>query len=235
MLRAAEGLRRPLDQITATHLESYLARRDWAPATRRSVRASVRLFFAWCARSGVIERDPAADLPTVIMPRSLPRPASETATAGALATTDPRARLMVGLMAQCGLRRDEVARVRGGDLVGGYLRITGKGQHVRMVPIPADLAAAIRDAGPGWTFPGQIDGHLSARRVGEIVSATLPAGVTAHALRHRFATAVYARTRDIRAVQRLLGHARLDTTMIYVDVAADDLAEAARTAWSCAA
>lgn len=75
----------------------------------------------------------------------------------------------------------------------------------------------------------------TTRRVGELVGGVLPPGVTAHALRHRFATVVYARSRDIRAVQTLLGHAKLDTTMVYVGVSDASTTTAAATAWSTAA
>jgi len=228
----------PVD-VDEAALERYLSRGDWAPATRRSHRSSIVLFFAWAARAGYIEADPAAELPAVLQPRALPKPATEVATAAAIRAHDPRTRLMAELMALAGLRRDEVARVRHDDVLDGIggprLRITGKGGHVRVVPIPGHVAAAIRKRGRGWTFAGQIDGHLSARRVGELVGAALPDGVTAHALRHRYATAVYARTRDIRAVQTLLGHAKLDTTMVYVGVSDDATTTAAATAWEIAA
>ncbi len=236
---AARALETRLEDVDAPALEHYLARPGWSPSTRRSHRSSLRLFFAWAAATGHIDADPAAALPSVIQPRALPRPATEEATDAALRTTDERTRLMVGLMALAGLRRDEVARVRGAELLDGVdvtrLRIVGKGGHVRVVPIPGHLAAAIRRRGTGWTFPGQIDGHLSARRVGELVGGVLPPGVTAHALRHRFATVVYARSRDIRAVQTLLGHAKLDTTMVYVGVSDASTTTAAATAWSTAA
>ena len=229
----------PLEAVEAAALESYLAHPGWSPATRRSHRASIRLFFAWATATGHVDADPAAHLPSVIQPRALPHPATEAATDVALRTADDRTRLMVGLMALAGLRRDEVARVRGADVLDGVdvtrLRIVGKGGHVRVVPIPGHLAAAIRRRGAGWTFPGQIDGHLSARRVGELVGGVLPPGVTAHALRHRFATVVYERSRDIRAVQALLGHAKLDTTMVYVGVSDASTTTAAATAWATAA
>ena len=136
-------------------------------------------------------------------------------------------------MAYGGLRRCEVATVKGADVTGQWLRVTGKGGHTRMVPLPRHLAARVRST-PGWVFPGAIDGHLSARRVGEIVGALLPDGVTAHALRHRYATRVYQRSGDIRAVQTLLGHAKLDTTMIYVAVHDDARMTAAASSWTLA-
>ncbi|WP_022899139.1 tyrosine-type recombinase/integrase, partial [Humibacter albus] len=67
-------------------------------------------------------------------------------------------------------------------------------------------------------FPGRVDGHLSAAYVSKLISRALPEGVTAHPLRHRFASRAYAAERDIRAVQELLGHASVATTQIYTAV-----------------
>ena len=87
------------------------------------------------------------------------------------------------------------------------------------MPLPDDLAADLRAvcrAGGGWAFPGRIDGHLSARRVGELATATLPGVWTLHTLRHGCATRVHNATHDLIAVQQLLGHASVATTQRYV-------------------
>lgn len=137
---------------------------------------------------------------------------------------------MIELMAYGGLRRGEVCKVKATDLHGDWLTVTGKGGHTRAVPLPGHLCHRIRKH-TGYLFPGAIDGHLSARRVGELVGEALPDGITAHALRHRYATTVYNSSQDIRAVQGLLGHAKLDTTMVYVAVANDSQRTAAAGAW----
>lgn len=148
-----------------------------------------------------------------------------------------REQLMIELMALCGLRRGEVATVHSSDLhtSGGVdmLRIEGKGGHIRYIPVPPHIASQIREA-QGWVFPGQIGGHLAAATVGKLVARHLPSGVTPHALRHRYATEVYSRSRDIRAVQALLGHARLDTTEVYVAVSGESTQAAAQTGWRIA-
>lgn len=141
---------------------------------------------------------------------------------------------MIELMAYGGLRRGEVATVRAEDVTGQWLRVAGKGGHVRAVPLPPHLAARVA-RGTGWLFPGQIDGHLSARRVGELIRECLPDGTTPHQLRHRYASTVYRSSRDIRAVQSLLGHARLDTTMVYTAVDKDSVGRAAEGAWKLSA
>lgn len=232
--RCLNDLGGEVQDVTESDLTSWLAEHDWSPSTRRSVRASLRAFWSWCAHAGHAE-DVAAELPRTPVPRAVPRPADDGVIRDALATADNRTQLMVELMAYGGLRRCEVAAVRGSDVEGEWLRVTGKGGHVRMVPLPGHLCRRVRAHGNRFVFHGAVDGHLSARRVGELVGAVLPDGVTAHQLRHRFATTVYRGSRDIRAVQALLGHAKLDTTMIYTAVDQDTTGAAAATAWNLTA
>ena len=218
---------------TRTGVEIFLANPAWGPAARRSMHASLKAFMRLLdgvPGAGVLDEIPAAKVP-----RGVPRPVRDDDIRAALRRAPERVQLMIELMAYGGLRRGEVATVKGSDIAGQWLTVVGKGGAARQVPLPAHLARRIQARGPGWTFPGQIDGHLSPRRVGELVGELLPPGVTAHQLRHRYATAVYGHSRDIRAVQMLLGHARLDTTMIYTAVDSDITAAAAATAWSLGA
>lgn len=230
--RAIDELGNPNDWSKRS-VEAYLANPGWSPATRRSVHASLKAFMRTLEDvegAGVLE-----DIPAPRVPRGVPRPLGDDVIRAALAKADERVALMVELMAYGGLRRGEVATVKGSDASGQWLRVTGKGGHTRMVPIPPHLAARIRRRGEGYIFPGQIDGHLSARRVGELIRYCLPPGMTAHQLRHRYATTVYRSSGDIRAVQELLGHARLDTTMLYTAVDSDRTASAAAGAWTLTA
>ena len=228
-MRAMEELGHP-NTWTARKVEEYLANPDWAPATKRAAHASLKSFVS--SVEGITGAGVMDTVPAPRVPRSLPRPASDQIIMNALQHAGPREQLMIELMAYGGLRRGEVCKVRGDDVQGEWLRIEGKGGHTRVVPLPAHLAKRIQALGEGWTFPGKINGHLSPRRVGELVGELLPEGVTAHTLRHRFATSVYATSRDIVAVQRLLGHARLETTMVYTDLATEEIGTAARGAWS---
>lgn len=223
--RMVRELSTPVGQLTTDQVTDWLASHDWAPATRRSYRASVVSFLRYAGRADI-----ADELPNARVPRALPRPAGDEVIRTALRKADARVQLMIELMAYGGLRRGEVCKVKANDLTGHWLTVTGKGGHTRAVPLPPHLCHRIRGHA-GYLFPGAINGHLSARRVGELVGEVLPRGVTAHALRHRYATTVYGSSHDIRAVQGLLGHAKLDTTMIYVQVANEDQERAARGAW----
>lgn len=219
----------PPGSWTVEGVEAYLSTPTWGPAARRSVHASLKALLKSMPDvegAGVMDLIPAARVP-----RGVPRPAADSIIRAALQKADQRVQLMIELMAYGGLRRGEVATVKGEHIKGQWLTVTGKGGHARAVPLPPHLAARIRDRGPGWIFPGKINGHLSARRVGELVSECLPDGLSGHTLRHRYGTTAYQSSGDIRAVQTLLGHARLDTTMLYTAVNNEDTAAVAAGAW----
>ena len=102
-----------------------------------------------------------------------------------------------------------------------------------MVPLPDWLAARIIACPPGWLFPSPSQpGPLTPAHVGVIVSRLLPDGWTCHTLRHRCATVAYAATRDLRAVQDLLGHAKPETTARYTLVPVDSVRAAMMAAAS---
>lgn len=218
---------------TTDDLVTYLGMHEWSGDTKRSTRAGLRGFYAWARSTGRIDDDPSLGLGQVRGRIGTPRPAPELAVRGALSGPDARIRLMVALAAQAGLRCREIALVRSSDvrrdLLGFSLLVHGKGDKERVVPIPDRLAYDIADI-DGWAFPGQVDGHLSPAYVSKLVSEALPEGITAHMLRHRYASRAYAAERDIRAVQELLGHSSVATTQIYTAVDSDALRRAARNA-----
>lgn len=103
------------------------------------------------------------------------------------------------------------------DLLGWSLVVHGKGARERAIPLHDDIADRVIAAGPGWLFPSDrsASGHLSASRAGTLISQALK-GWPSHSLRRRFATKINAETHDLRAIQKLLGHADLSTTQRYV-------------------
>ncbi|MEV7972874.1 site-specific integrase [Cellulomonas sp. NPDC089187] len=159
-----------------------------------------------------------------VIPPALPRPkpAAPELVAFALRDPDKRVRLMVRLGNDVGLRRGEVAAGHSDDLFqdldGWSLRVHGKGSREGTVPLPDDLARALRALGPGYFFPGRDNGHLSARWVGKLVKRALGGEATMHQLRHLCATQLHQDTKDLRMVQELLRHASLTTTQRYVAV-----------------
>lgn len=118
---------------------------------------------------------------------------------------------------------------------GAELLVHGKGGKLRVVPLGDGLAAAIvecvcqTDPG-GWLFSGDEDGHLSPRWVGKLMAGALPDHWTAHTLRHRFATRAFRGSRNLRAVQTLLGHSSVATTERYTAVDDDEIRAAMMSA-----
>lgn len=203
-------------------LLTWLAMHTWAVETRRAYRASVRSFYSWAVLAGHMTASPAALLPPIRPPRGRPRPASDRVLCDAIAGAPDRERLMLLLAGYAGLRRGEISRVHTEDLVediaGWSLRVTGKGGHVRVVPLTGTLTLGLKSLPPGWAFPGLHGGHLTPEHVGKLVSRRLPPGWGCHTLRHRFATTLRRRDVQLDVIRELLGHARVETTLIYSEV-----------------
>lgn len=223
-----------LVDVTAADMVSWLANPDWSPNTKASNRAALRSFYGWAHSYGHVPVDESRQLPTVKIPPPVPNPAPESAVKRGLLAARPREHLMVELAAHLGMRRAEIAQVHTDDLVedlvGWSLKVHGKGGKIRVIPLPDHLAARLLSLPSGWVFPSPRGGHLTADHVGVLIARTLPDNWTAHPLRHRFATKAYAGTRDLLAVQELLGHSKPETTRAYVRLPQDALRQAVAAA-----
>lgn len=221
--------------VALEDLTRYFQGRSWAPNTRAVVRASMAVFYRWAVDNEYLPKNPASKLMSVRVPAGKPKPASDAALEQALSTASPKVVLMVRLGERCGLRAMEIAAIHSRDLeqdeLGWTLRVLGKGSKVRLIPLGDEFAAELLNRPPGFIFPGKIDGHVSPAYVSRLVSAVLPDGVTAHKLRHRFATkALRGSNNNLRAVQELLGHSSIATTQVYTGIGNDQLRQAALSA-----
>lgn len=222
-------------RVTTQQMADWLGGHDWSAETKRSHRAALIGFYRWGLLSGHLPTNPAERLPPIRPTAPAPRPAPRSVVDAGLSATDERVRLMVRLAVLQGLRRGEIARLRVDDLVEGFdgwlMRVHGKGDKVRTIPVhDQSLVRDVRRRPGPFVFPGNDGGHLSPAYVGKLISRALPDGWTAHTLRHRFATATYRGSRDMLAVQQLLGHSRPETTQRYVALSDDSLREAVRHA-----
>lgn len=214
--------------VTLDHLTAWLASDDWSPSTRRSARSALRSFYTWMQMTERRADDPTRHLPKVRVQPGRHRPAGELTVRRAQMHEDERIRRMVRLASIEGMRAVEISRVHTDDvmqdLVGYSLRVHGKGDRVRVIPLDDDLAEDLLEQPRGWIFPGRIDGHLSAAYVSKLLSRALPDGVTGHMLRHRAAGRFYEGTGwDLRATQALLGHASVATTQVYTPERPDQM------------
>lgn len=236
-----------IDLLSLREWLGHLYDRDQKPATIRRKLASLRALFRYLSREHRIARDPARLLRLPKMPKTLPEvPNTETTNAlvdGAsredLERPFPaRDRLLLELLYGCGLRISEAVGLDLEDLDRSerWLRVRGKGRKERQVPygakagdaLAAYLAARQTNEDPHALFLNFRGRRLSDRGARSIVKfyATYAAGDSAihpHTLRHAFATDLLTHGADLRAIQELLGHARLSTTQKYTQVSLVDL------------
>lgn len=147
---------------------------------------------------------------------------------GAIAS--PLHRTIASLIYATGMRLNEAICIRGRDIELNRQQIVvwrGKGNKVRSVPLPERLRLELTESvqrPDAYTFRGTSTGrHIGPRAIQRAIAraaelANLGAGVTCHTLRHSFATHLLEDGMEIRVIQSLLGHERLDTTRIYTHV-----------------
>lgn len=221
----------PLLTLDYEQLRRFVADDTVGTETRRVRLSTLRGFYRWAEDDGRMDDDPSRRLPSIRVPHGVPRPAPESVVARAIETADDETRLMLMLAAFAGLRRAEIARVHSHDVAGGYLRVVGKGRKVRQVPILGELQPYL-DGISGWAFPStvRIGQPVTPDYVATRCERVLTAPWTLHTFRHRFATVIYQRTHDLRAVQMLLGHSSISTTERYTRVGDESLRDAVASA-----
>ena len=210
-------------RASAIDLELFLDDRPLGAVARATAICHLAAFYRWAAVQGLAD-DPTPGLIRPRIRRGLPRPIREVDLWAVYLTASGRLRLILGLAALAGLRACEIAGLRWDDvdLVAGRLRVQGKGDVPRVVPIHPDLADVLADAprpGP-WVLGRQLGAHYVSR-LG--CGALRDAGVSAtlHQLRHRFGTVAYEHGgRDLLGVAELMGHASVVTTQGYAKVSA---------------
>lgn len=221
-----------------------------APAVASAARklSAVRMFARFLVSSGLRPDDFSELVARPRRTRSVPRALSEkdmTRLVEAPVGDTPfalRDRAMFELMYGSGLRVSELCSlsIQAVDIDEGAIRITGKGDKQRIVPLGGSAAKAIRDylvAGRPHFVKPKTGGALFLSERGRAISRKtfwhwlkvhaarigLNTPVKPHALRHSFATHLLAHGADLRAIQEMLGHADIGTTQIYTAVSSDRL------------
>ena len=222
-----------------------------APTSLRRRAAAIRGFYRFAFGEGLIDFDVAAHLDLPRMPRLLPDTLT-VAEVGRLldtAAAGTRDRALLELLYAAGLRISEATRLDLEDvsLDGAFVRVIGKGDRERLVPIGEVAIAALHAwvDGPraaliaahhvepirgGPVFLGDRGARLARQQAWATVrSAARAAGLTAHVsphtLRHSFATHLLEGGADLRIVQELLGHASISTTQLYTHVTGERIRE----------
>lgn len=207
--------------LDANQLVEFVLSCGKSPSTRKNVADALRSLYRWGLQSRRITGNPTLDLPRITVPRAVPKPTTSAVLQAALAKCRRRADVAMILLATlAGLRRAEIAQLHTHDIRDGALRVIGKGGHERMVPLHPDLADILDGFETGFLFPSDKNptGHMLPSSIGQRLGDILGPGWSGHSLRHRFATTAFEGTLDILAVQQLLGHQNVNTTMGYTMV-----------------
>lgn len=240
----------PLAGIDLFCLREWLGHvydRDQKPATIRRKLASLRALFRFLSREHRIEGNPARLLRLPKMPKTLPDVPNTEVTNELVDGTSrddlerpfpERDRLLLELLYGCGLRVSEAVGLdlQDFDRTERWLRVRGKGRKERQVPYGSKSAGALArylevrqsETEPHALFLNYLGGRLTDRGARDIVKfyathVTGDSSIHPHTLRHAFATDLLSHGADLRAIQELLGHARLSTTQKYTNVSLTDL------------
>jgi integrase/recombinase XerD len=230
------------------HLAWQVEARRAKPRTTGRLVSSLKRFFQYALREGLRRDDPAVDLDSPKLPRSLPKSLSEAEVEALLEAPDTgtpqglRDRAMLEALYASGLRVSELVglKTQQVSLDMGVVRVLGKGSKERLTPLGeeavqwidryqrearADLLGGKRSEALFVTTRG---GPMTRQGFWKLVRryallADIRRAISPHTLRHAFATHLINHGADLRVVQLLLGHSDISTTQIYTHVARERL------------
>ncbi len=249
---AAGGVTSVSGEDTARLLQYLIHLRAAGLGSRSRARhlVSLRSFYGFLLREGVLSADPTARLDTPHIPLRLPDTLSRAEVErllnapGDRRAADLRDAAMIEILYAAGLRVSELVslRLQDIDLEAGFVRVLGKGSKERLVPIGSPAREKTRlylERARGPLLKGRGSPFLFIGRAGKPLSrqgfwkrlqayaraAGIERRTTPHSLRHSFATHLLEGGADLRTVQILLGHADIATTQIYTHVSRERLKE----------
>jgi integrase/recombinase XerD len=241
------------DLITARRgdILAFMASRVKAGARPRSTArqlSSFRRFYRYQLRTGAVREDPTAQIAMPKIGRTLPKSLTEEeveALLAAPAVSDPlghRDRTMLEVLYATGLRVSELVNLQLSqvNLNQGVLRIVGKGDRERLIPLGEEAQQWLHEFMQGprgeillerqtdYLFPTRRGDRMTRQAFWHIIKryarkAGVEKDLSPHTLRHAFATHLLNHGADLRVVQMLLGHSDLSTTQIYTHVARERL------------
>ena len=233
-------------EISIDHITEYLADRKRAGLAASSIKlivVALKIFFRFLLGKGAVRRDPTETLSLPRIERYLPETLNEIQAEQlleAIDTTAPlglRDRAMIELLYASGLRISELAnaRLENFNAEERILRVVGKGNKTRLVPVGRKACEAIaaylsterpkllsRRTG-NEIFLSVRGTKITTVRIWQIVKkhakrSGLEANIYPHLLRHSFATHLLGNGADLRIIQEMLGHADISTTQVYTHV-----------------
>lgn len=235
-------------EFTTEELSAYLLHRKGSDGLQASSLrielVGMKIFFRWLNLRGRRVGDPAEALLAPKLEQWLPEVLNETEmqhlveSINGVLPLDQRDRAILELLYASGLRVSELTglRLESLSLEEGWIRVTGKGNKTRLVPVGKAACAAlqvylqsarpvlVRPKTQSWVFLNRNGGKLTTARIRQIVDERAKlAGIDEkkiypHLLRHSFATHLLQGGADLRVIQEMLGHADIATTQIYTHV-----------------
>jgi integrase/recombinase XerD len=250
----ATGALKPPDAIELTDLQQFLrwiAELGLNAASQSRILSGIRSFYKYCFIEQIVRKDPTTLLESPKQKRALPDVLSFAeieAIIGQIDLSNPeggRNKAILETMYSCGLRVSEVVNLRISCLYldVGYVRVIGKGDKERLVPIGDTAAKYIRiyqqDIRTHVTIkPGNEDILFLNRRGAKLTRVMIflflrdlarlsgiTKNISPHTFRHSFATHLVEGGADLRAVQEMLGHESITTTEIYTHLDREYLRE----------
>ncbi len=236
-----------MDEISRPDLLEFIAfKAEQGSSARTSARmlSSLRRFFTYLMQQEIISTNPTDKISMPKIGRSLPVLLTENEVLKLIKapnTKKPlgfRDRVMLELLYATGLRVSELVKleVNQVNLNQGYLRVMGKGDKERLVPmgktakrwmknyLNGPIQEILNDRQSDCLFPTRTSTSISRQAFWQIIKKyAMKVGISAklspHSLRHAFATHLINHGADLRVVQMLLGHSDLSTTQIYTHIA----------------
>ncbi|MEE8043791.1 MAG: tyrosine recombinase XerC [Thermodesulfobacteriota bacterium] len=209
--------------------------------------ASIRTFYEFLIRNGTIKSNSAKLVPTPKGEKRLPtfltvdEVVKLVETPGSENVYESRDRAILELLYSCGLRVSELVGINLNnlDLISMSVKVLGKGNKERMVPLGSKASTAIKtyisqrlDLKPedDYLFVNSRGGRLSTRSIDRIIKkyaaiSGIPKNISPHVLRHTFATHLLGGGADLRAIQEMLGHKSLSTTQRYTHISIEKIME----------
>jgi len=248
-----EGRKVDLVRVTRADLLEYISWRvDGGAKPRSTARqlSSFRRFFRYLLREGVIAEDPTTQIAMPKIGRTLPQSLTEEEVEALLAApvvSDPlghRDRAMLELLYATGVRVSELINLKLSqvNLNQGVLRIIGKGDRERLIPLGDEAQDWVKKFIDGprvkillerqteYLFPTGRGDRMTRQAFWHIIKryakkAGIGKKLSPHTVRHAFATHLLNNGADLRVVQLLLGHSDVSTTQIYTHVARERMKE----------
>lgn len=243
---AEGGVLQDLSRRDFTAALRRLSQRGLNARTLARKLSSWRQYCVWLVKRGLMHADPTADIKPPKQPERIPKALPQECLnqmldlpvddSDALALRD---HALFELMYGSGLRLSEIHGLDTGDvwLDEGWVRVTGKGRKQRQVPLTGKSVEALKNylslrqtASDGKAlFTGRNGTRLSQRQIQKRLESWAAQNgdgrhISPHMMRHSYASHLLQSSRDIRAVQELLGHSSLSTTQIYTKLDFDHIA-----------